>query len=220
MKERLSSWFRPSTFAVAVGALLLVVALAHPLPSGWRFAAEAGVYLLLGLACASAPAVRRVVAAMGVYRLAVLAPVFLFAAGIQLTKSYGPFYPFVRWTMYGSANPGHYYPVFEASFASGRTGPVPFTELTPSRSPRAFLTHFSRQLRRMHDAGGDDPEARRELGRLLAHVVGIYNETNPADPIVAVRAGGCAVDIHDYAGPESPRCEFIEPFTFAAEPGR
>jgi len=216
--ERLRGWFRPATFVGLLAVLLFAVAAMHPLPARVRSASEAAVYLLLFLACASVPAVRRIVAGLGPARLTILAAVFVVSAGVQVVKSYGPLYPFVRWTMYGSATPGPRYPVYEATFASGRVGPFPFTQVTPSRSPRAFIPHFSRQLRRIHDAGGHDPDAERELNRLLAHVASIYNARNPEDPIVAIRAGGCAVRIHDYIGPESLDCEFVAPFVIAAEP--
>jgi hypothetical protein len=218
MKERLRGWFRPATFAGSAALLLITVAALHPLPGRVRSIAEATVYLLLILACASVPAVRRIAGGLGAARLAILGTVFVVSVGVQVAKSYGPLYPFVRWTMYGSATPGQQFPVYEATYASGRTAPFPFTEVTPSRSPRAFLTHFSRQLRRIHEAGGHDPEAERELSRLFSHVAGIYNARNPADPIVSVRAGGCTVRIHDYVGPESLECAFVAPIVIAAEP--
>jgi hypothetical protein len=220
MRTLLLRSFRPSTFAIGVLAVLFITAALYPLSGRLRFAAEATVYLLLVLGCASWAPLRRVVGQLGWARLAVLGVAFTVAAAAQLTKSYGPHYPFVRWTMYSSVNPTAAYARYDALLASGRTIPLPLADIVPGASVRAFLSHFNRELRQLEavpevpeEAGGKLPG----LTRMLIEVADVYNQRHPADPIREVHVTGCLIPLRGYQGLESMECNRLLSLNLAPE---
>jgi hypothetical protein len=219
MATRRFRWFRPAVLFAAALPLLLAIALAHPLPLRFRIVAEASVYLLLALAVASSPPLRRAAMGLGAPRLAVLGVAFVVATVVQLVKVYGPAYPFVPWSMYGSVAPPAQFPSFEADLGSGLSVPFPFSQVTPSSSPRSFLTGFARQLHGVRVAEDDATRLERsaEIERMLSSLARRYNARNPADPIVGVRAGICSIPLDDFRGPESFDCDEILAFAVAAE---
>jgi hypothetical protein len=220
MRRPIPSWFRPAPFVVAIGVVLLLLVVLHPLPGRDRFVAEATVYLLLLLACASHEPIRRVARQIGVARLVVFTLVFGFATWVQLRKIYGPVYPFVSWTMYGSKNPPPAYVRYDVTLASGREIAFPLADLAPGSSTRALLTHFNRRLRHLEEVPEDpsviDPSL-HALQRLLIDVAQVYNARNPDDPIRAFHTSGCTIPIREYDGPDSIQCELLLTFAMPEE---
>jgi hypothetical protein len=221
MLQPLLRLIHPATFVVCLLLGLLAIAWIHPTAWRWRFASELSVYLLLILACASWPPLRRIAAQLGSVRLAVLALMFGVAALTQLRKWSGQSYPFGRWTMYSNVRPSNEVVRFDAALASERTIPFPFTELTPSKSPRAFQFGFRHQIGQIQRAerrdSEDAAERRQQLERQLSELASIYNERNPADSIRFIRVHTCTVPIRHYLGPESVECSLVLEFDVSPE---
>lgn len=195
-----------------LGAAIVLGLLGHLVPTSLRILYEAGMYLLLFLACASYKPLRAAFLGLDRYRRAFLGAFLLAAVLGQLAKSAKTTYPFSAWGMYANAHPSSEYLNFEAVLRSGATIPFPFTQVSPSTSSRPFIQHFTRRINRMRRIDDGEPgrdEALTEIEGLLSAVVAVYNRRHPRDPIRAVRADACSIPIDTYRDRSSIRCQRV-----------